>query len=56
MFKEKIDGVLHKAFSMRHLVTHDANYLVEFDSELFNSIEIVFQAVPQYFIANIAAK
>jgi hypothetical protein len=56
LFKEKVDDVLSKAFSIRHLVTHDANYLVEFDSELFSTIEVVFQAVPQYFIANIASK
>lgn len=56
VFKEKVDDVLSRAFAIRHLVTHDANYLVDFDSELFSTIEIVFQAVPQYFIATIAAK
>ncbi|MBW2185876.1 MAG: hypothetical protein JRG71_05580 [Deltaproteobacteria bacterium] len=54
--KESIDGVLEKGFNIRHRVTHDANYLMKFDAELFAEIECVFQTVPQFLASNLAAK
>lgn len=56
IFKEKVDEVLHRAFNIRHKVTHDANYLIDFDSKLLSEIECVFQMIPQFFISNIATK
>lgn len=55
-FKEKVDFVLEKGFEIRHKVTHDANYLIDFDSKLLSEIECVFQIIPQFFIASFAEK
>ena len=54
--KEQIEKTLEKAFRIRHRVTHDANYLVDFKSNEMNDIESVFQTIPQYFIAFFAKK
>jgi len=56
VLNSRIETTLHKAFRIRHRVTHDANYLVDIDSELFSDIECVFQMVPQFFISHIAGK
>ena len=55
-FKEKVDFILEKGFEIRHKVTHDANYLIDFDSKLLSEIECVFQIIPQFFIASFAEK
>lgn len=54
--KTKIDETLHNAFRIRHRITHDANYLIDFDSVLLSEIECVFQMVPQFFISYFAIK
>lgn len=56
IYQEKINDVLQTAFTIRHKVTHDANYMISFDSVLFSEIECVFQMIPQFFISNIATK
>ncbi len=56
VFKEKVDIILQTAFEIRHRITHDANYIIDFNSKLLSEIECVFQMVPQFFISNIAAK
>ncbi|NOU60810.1 hypothetical protein [Marinifilum caeruleilacunae] len=56
VFKENVDRVLEKGFEIRHKVTHDANYLIDFDSKLLAEIECVFQIIPQFFISSFAAK
>lgn len=53
---KNVDRVLEKGFEIRHKVTHDANYLIDFDSKLLSEIENVFQIVPQFFISSFAAK
>jgi hypothetical protein len=55
-FKENVDIVLEKGFEIRHKVTHDANYLIDFNSKLLSEIECVFQIIPQFFISSFAAK
>jgi hypothetical protein len=55
-FMGKVNNALEKGFEIRHKVTHDANYLIEFDSNLLSEIECVFQIIPQFFIGSIAAK
>ena len=55
-FKSKTDSALEKAFVIRHQVTHDSNFLVDFDNELFSEIESVFQSIPQFFTAHTARK
>lgn len=54
--KTKIDETLHSAFKIRHRVTHDANYLINFDPVLLSEIECVFQMIPQFFISHFAMK
>ncbi|HRP32774.1 MAG TPA: hypothetical protein PKV73_12825 [Agriterribacter sp.] len=54
--KTKIDEALHSAFKIRHRVTHDANYLIEFDTMLLSEIECVFQMIPQFFVSHFAIK
>lgn len=54
--KTKIDETLHRAFKIRHKVTHDANYLIDFDPVLLSEIECVFQMIPQFFISYFAIK
>ena len=54
--KEKIDNTLEKGFEIRHKVTHDANFLIDFDSTLLSEIECVFQTVPQFLTSSIAEK
>lgn len=56
VFKEKVDIILQTAFEMCHRITHDANYIIDFNSKLLSEIECVFQMVPQFFISNIAEK
>lgn len=56
VLKTKIDGTLHSAFKIRHRLTHDANYLIDFDSVLLSEIECVFQMIPQFFISHFAIK
>jgi len=56
VFKENVDRVLEKGFEIRHKVTHDANYLIDFDSKLLSEIECVFQIIPQFFISSFAVK
>lgn len=56
IFQEKVNNVLQTAFTIRHKVTHDANYVITYDSILLTEIECVFQIVPQYFASAIAAK
>ncbi|MCD8418847.1 hypothetical protein J2Q11_14010 [Tenacibaculum finnmarkense genomovar finnmarkense] len=55
-FKDKVNIILEKAFNIRHRVTHDANYLIDFDSKLLSQIEAVFQVIPQFFIGDFAKK
>lgn len=55
-FTDKVDSALEKGFEIRHKVTHDANYLIDFDSKLLSEIECVFQIIPQFFIASFATK
>lgn len=54
--KKKIDETLNSAFGIRHRVTHDANYLIEYDPILLAEIECVFQMIPQFFISHFAIK
>lgn len=56
ILKTKIDETLDNAFRIRHRVTHDANYLIEFDPLLLSEIECVFQMIPQFFISHFAIK
>lgn len=56
VFQDKVNSVLQTAFTIRHKVTHDANYVITFDSALFAEIECVFQMIPQFFTSAIAAK
>ena len=53
--KENIDRILEIGFHIRHQVTHDANYLLEFNPSLLAEIECVFQTVPQFLATNFAA-
>jgi hypothetical protein len=55
-FKKNVDNALEKGFEIRHKVTHDANYLIDFDSKLLSEIECVFQIIPQFFVSSFAAK
>lgn len=55
-FKAKVDVILDKGFEIRHKVTHDANFLIDFDSKLLSEIECVFQTIPQFFIASFAKR
>lgn len=55
-FKEKVNKILEKGFNIRHKVTHDANYLIDFDSKLLSQIESIFQVIPQFFTASFAKK
>jgi len=56
IFKEKVNSILDKGFNIRHRVTHDANYLIDFDSKLLSQIECIFQVIPQFFTASFAKK
>lgn len=56
VFKENVDRVLEKGFAIRHKVTHDANYLIDYDSKLLSEIECVFQIIPQFFVSSFAEK
>ncbi|RYE20964.1 MAG: hypothetical protein EOP45_10265 [Sphingobacteriaceae bacterium] len=48
--------MLEKAFTIRHKVTHDSNYLIDFDNKLFSNIESIFQSIPQFFTVHTARK
>ena len=56
IFKEKVNNALTIGFEIRHKVTHDANFLIDFNSELLSEIENVFQIIPQFFISSFAEK
>lgn len=55
-YLDLIDKTLAQAFNIRHKLTHDANYLLKFDQELFADIEEVFQTLPQILMQVIASK
>lgn len=56
IFKKKVDELLALGFSLRHKITHDANYRIDISGILLSEIEHVFQVIPQFFVSHIAER
>ena len=54
--EDKKNATIKNALAIRHRITHDANYLMKFDAELFHEIECVFQVIPQLLTIKLAKK
>jgi len=56
VFKKKMDETIHKAYNIRLLVTHNADYEIDLDLQFLAEVELVFQFVPQFFASTMAIR